>query len=146
MSSENSGATEKVVYDDKVVGQGLVYFMFKNRKSSDSLFVQFYDSRDLYELDVATDTLTRVLCSTAGESDCDVEPGLSRGFAYQFSGNHADLGYIYVLTGDVVDNVTTSGLLIIDSDRNGTIDKTMQIVAADWGVYGLGSKTSYIPD
>ena len=115
------------LYKGNAPGKRLVRTMFKNYGSPDKLFVQFNDSRDLYQLDVVTLALTSVLSSTTDARlahdyrDCD-------------SWNHLNHGYLYCFAQGTTDAGLPECLILVDSDRNGQLDlsATMYLVGDEW--------------
>ncbi len=132
------------VYDVKAPGKELVCDMFRNLGAENSIFVQFQDSRDLYEIDTVTGRDTRLFCAAPGIADCSYLPGLADDRRYQFGANHLTWGYVYVFGKPPRDEVTPCGLLLADKDRDGIIDQALELVVGDWEGYGLSSSTQYI--
>jgi hypothetical protein len=110
-------ASMELVYRAAIVGQDTVSVMVHVRGKPSSLFVQFYDSRDLYELDWSAPSrpIKLVLARAA-------EPGLAvDGYNYLMAGDHKTQGFVYVFME--LDCVSTiEPLVLCDSDRDGDID------------------------
>jgi hypothetical protein len=100
----------QTLYEGNQAGKKLVRLMLANIANPQKLFVQFDDVRDLRELDIVTGQFTTVLTTTE-------QPMLSAGFVDRWSADH-DEGHLYCLRGQA----STGILMLIDTDRNGTLD------------------------
>lgn len=128
----------EVLYDEAVVGKDMVRTMFRVRGKPASALVQFYDSGDLYEMDWGTPphALTAVLATTA-------EPALSQSYNAYDAGDHASLGYVYVWAENV-NYFSTPALVLVDADRNGSIDARHSMTWQQYHAAGLDSASAYI--
>jgi len=137
-------AYKQTVYSEATEGQDMVSLMVPNRGKANAVFVQFYDSRDLYELDYTNAVppgtgeddypLTRILSSTVGTSEPYV-PGLadSRLQCIQ-SSNHINEGFVYMVfpspetsTEAYQQGTSIDALFLFDHDRDGVLDEFAQL-------------------
>ncbi len=111
-----------LVYDAAVPGRGLVQFMFANHGAPDEIFVQFWDSRDLYLLDMNTNDLSLVLSSSRGHGVPWVA-ALANDYEHRFSADHSAQGYVYVMAPAYESSDSAPDtLVLIDADRDGDLD------------------------
>lgn len=85
------------------------------------LLVQFWSSKDIYSVELATGQLSMVL-------DSAVEPQLDQDFDLFVFGEHMTEGFVYVMAREEGD-----GLLLIDADRSGSIDSRLWLDGPAWG-------------
>lgn len=106
-----------LVHRAAITGRDTVSAMVHVRGKPSSLFVQFYDSRDLYELDWSAPTRPLSLVLERAS-----EPGLAvDGYNYLMAGDHKTQGFVYIFME--LDCVSTiPPLVLCDSDRDGDID------------------------
>ncbi len=127
-----------VVYNDAVVGRDIVRALIRVRGKPSSMFVQFHDSNDLYELDytqavaptspppVPRFPLTKLFRGTPG-TDVPFVPELADRSRNWVSGaTHNTQGVRYCWWVSLDDQITNSNyvktLEASDWDKNGTID------------------------
>jgi hypothetical protein len=131
-------ADVQLVYRAAIPGRDTVSAMVHVRGKPSSLFVQFYDSRDLYELDWSTPA--RPISLVLERSS---EPGLGvDGYNYIMAGDHKTQGFVYVFME--VDCVPTiEGLVLCDSDRDGDIDTHAVMRLATYHALGLAKRDQW---
>jgi len=119
-------ASTTTVYEGDVPGHRLVRALFANHGAPDKLFVQFHDSRDLYELDTATHALSLKVSSAS-------DPRLARSFDGSYTWNHLQRGYLYCMGMEVNENGAPESLIFVDANRDGTLDlaNTLYLVGGD---------------
>jgi hypothetical protein len=133
------------VSEEAVVGRDIIYLMFKNPALPAgfvySAFVQYFDSKHLYRLDVDSAD-NAVLTIVASPSSQSVPPGsptvlicpqLANGYEFCFAADHPQQGYVYAfLTEANSSNPDYDPLVIYDSDRNGTLDGFLSLTNDEW--------------
>lgn len=121
-------------------GKEAVCVMTVNRGEARSVLLQFWDSRDVYRLDVDTAALTLQVSSTQHPT----APYLSQladAYLYQvWSGDHVAHGYTYLLM-NIEDRMMP--IALFDNDRDGTIDDALSVDAATSLSMGLHDGTLY---
>ena len=127
--------SKETVYNDARPGRMLVRTMFRNHGNPDSLFVQFGDERELYELDTISGALSVVV-------SLQQEPLLANDFHDRWSAHHT-LGYMYAVSftgGDA--------LLLFDSNFDGTLDLPDRrfLTGDDWdaGLVDFSDPAGYV--
>jgi hypothetical protein len=128
----------EVVYEGSVVGKDMVRFMLKNEGSPGMAFVQFYDSRSLYEVNYADEPFTQTLVL-----DVAAEPNLQQGYAECMRGEHSQHGYVYVFSTSSP-YVSTPALVLRDVDNNGTIDSHQSMPWTQYAGDGYASANLYL--
>lgn len=108
------------LYDAWQPGRQLVRTMFQNYGTPGKLFVQFDDSRDLWQLDTSSGVMVTVL--TTGQ-----QPLLERDFSDRWSAHHTQ-GFMYAWDwrGEI--------LLLFDQDLDGVLDPaaTRHLTGDQW--------------
>ncbi len=131
------------VYREATVGRNMVLNVFPNHGHSGCVFVEFYDSRDIYELNLQTEAYTRVV-STATEQGVLVQPLLQSAYDCYWSADHPTRGYMYVLRQNLdLGTAPPPGLVLQDTNRDGVLDCTYTMSDLDWKNAGLGDHTAY---
>jgi hypothetical protein len=136
------------LYEQAVSGKDMVCAMFRRRGVASAAFVQFWDSRDVYDLnwtDPESPTLTLLMTADTAVSGTEHEPRLRADYNHYRAGDHKTLGYVYMFSlatpqGDV--------FVMIDGNRNGVIDDwlTLSRSAFFQPPYELGSAASFNED
>ena len=129
---------QRVYHSFPLPGHGEIRAIFKNLGREESLILQFQESRDLYDLDVATGSLQPLLSATQ-------LPSLSAPWSDRWSTHHADLGHVYVF----VRRAPTNELLaLVDGDMDGNPDIGSTIILNslnhDWGAHPLSDSSKYL--
>lgn len=129
------------VYDAASAGRDMVAFMFADLSDEDRLFVQFWDSRDVYRLDRRSGALELAYARAPGARAPHArELGLHLGRA--FFGNHVDLGFLYGLRLSCSEG--SGVLLLIDGNRDGTLDTHLHLTSAQWAAMDLSNAAHYV--
>lgn len=141
-------ASVERVYNADQQGKDMVLGMMPLLGSGGTkALVQFYDSRDLYELDLVTHALVRVATPGTASGSVLQHPGLAqyswRGFR---AGEHDQDGYVYILRlgerrGEDPDEKNMAALY--DSDKDGQLDSIIMIGTTDWETLGYNSGWTY---
>jgi hypothetical protein len=142
--------SKTVIFSESVVGRDIVRFMFNNPIPPQgvvaSLFVHFYDSKDLYRIDVFSDsdvvTSTKIISSTPDPSTPVIQR-LGDPFTMSWGADHESIGYVYVF-GTSIDDTPLDALVLFDSDRNGTIDGHLTLDGPTWNSQGWGDGDNYV--
>ncbi len=128
------------VYSDAVVGQDMVRLLMPNRGNPNAMFIQFYDSRDLYELDYTAAvppgidnpayTLTKILSATANTGVPYVPELADSRLRSNHSNHHVSEGYVYAIfpsfeasKSAVAAGTTLVSLYLFDHDLDGVLDE-----------------------
>ncbi len=136
------------IYNTAIVGQDMVRLLAPNRGKPNSLFVQFYDSRDLYELnytdglppgiDAPAYPLTKVLSATAGAGVPHVPALADSRLQFNSSNHHVIEGYVYMIFPSFdasveagLEGVTLEPLFLFDHDLDGTLDEYVTLSEAE---------------
>lgn len=120
-------ASTSTAYQSNDSGRRLVRAMFGNHGKPGHVFVVFDDSRDLYELNLQTQSLA-LIQSRVGQ------PMLSMEFSNRTSWDHAQYGYLYHLASGRKPGDSDSSLIFVDADRDGVLDlgSTMLVSPSQW--------------
>jgi len=114
--------TKTQLYHDAQPGKGLVRTMLRNHGSTNEVFVQFEDSRDLYALNLDTHALDLRLSANA-------QPALLQDNADRFASDHLFYGLLYLFCSGAEET-----LILVDADTDGQLDQseTMLLDAEEW--------------
>lgn len=121
----NLPVTSKVlVYSADEPGRRLVRFMFPNLGSGgQSLFVNFFDSKDLYEVTLDGTITKRVAALPDPLGGCPVVGELSdERYDNRMAAEHGTLGYIYMMGMNAPDDSGVWGVVFRDVDKDGALD------------------------
>ncbi len=132
----------ETVYDAALQGKDLVAHVVRKLGSTTSVLVQFVDSRAVYEFDLAAKPpkLTFVADPRATASIPAV-PQLVQRYTHVWSADHKSHGYVYAFVNDGHDAV--SPLVLLDADRNGTLDGSLVVPLAQWSADGWETASNY---
>lgn len=146
-------ASKTVIYEEAVVGRDIVSVMLNNPVLSGSvtasIFVQFFDSKDLYSLTCTPggspteqDTVSYV-CVRKSQSDptIPVIPALSTHFENRWSAKHSAYGYVYVFVRPAV-----PALVLYDANLDGVLDSPgyLSLDDAAWVSGNWGDLSTYL--
>ena len=143
----NIGIVSKTeVYREKTPGRKYVTEMFSNMADPDRLFVRFWDSKEIYDLDTQDSTIEKVLSPEAGgDSSVMQAPNLEFAYNSYFSADHSDFGYIYWLFYDLNTEGSSYYILVMkDSNRDGSIDTSELVPPASWGPLGYNDPSKIV--
>ena len=132
-------AKVETVYEASTAGKDMVRFLLKNQGKPGRVFVQFYDSKSLYELDYAREPYAQRLLL-----DRTSEPNLQQAYAECFRGDHATHGYVYVFASSSSFGRTVPALVLRDTDRDGALDVHGALTWAAYAEAGLASKENWV--
>lgn len=127
-----------VVYNATVVGRDMVKAMLRVRGNPSSVFVHFYDSRDLYELDWSKSPcpLSKILSATS-------EPALAiDAYDMYLAGDHKTKGYVYVFGAEATLGLTPP-LVLFDSNRDGIVDWHGAMTLGEYHTQDLAKQSEY---
>ena len=117
----------------------------KNRVGVNRLFVQFYDSKDVYDFSVPSGSISKLVSKNAGAT-FQIQ-GIDHRFDFVYSRDHVAHGYSYFLGALSVSNVGYDKTIIMaDGDRNGSIDSVAEVDSASWDALGFGNPAFYNDD
>ena len=108
-----------------------------------AVFIQFFQSSELYKLDFTTSTytMTKVASPTGGGGGVMHIPQLDDGYIRYWARKHLAHGYIYVFN-----NITDSDLrplVIRDIDLDGVLDNFVVVPLGQWAVQGFADENNY---
>lgn len=132
--------TRRVVLDASEKGRDLVRVLFPNHVVERELLVQFWDSRDLYALDVETGALTLLLSATPG-GGAPHEPALANDYVKRWSARHAAQGDCYFLSPEGDGSLDL--LALFDHDLDGGIDEHRTLTREEFRQLGLADGLQY---
>ena len=141
-----------LVYEAATPGMKTVAILLWNpvtaNGSLESMLVQFDDSKKLHALDVgtsmeATFTLVAEPSNSGAGPNVIVAPALDARFDdLHVTANHGTHGIAHKLGSPVGD--PTSHVLLIDADRNGTLDLVRTLTAQQWDAESWGDASAYL--
>lgn len=134
-------ATRRKVFDQHVTGKDLVRTMFALQGVANSLFVQFWDSRDLYAFDYATQVMTLVLSPDLHDG-VSREPALNSDYLDRWSAQHATQGYVYLFSPKGDKSLDLLGLF--DLDLDGVIDQHQTLTREEFKEKGLADGEQFL--
>lgn len=136
------------LYEERTEGRDVILLMCSmpasgyaagaEQEERQAILLQFWDSKDVYELDLVTRGLKRV-ASPRKVPDALHVPELTFRHADMYTANHGERGFIYVLRKL---GSSTPAVVLEDSDRDGTIDGS--VVPGDGRCATYGSGSSYV--
>lgn len=136
------------IYDEKTPGRKLVRFMFRNAGSPIHLLVQFWDSKDLYEIDTTTGEFERIMTVDPLAGDCEYQPELADTYYNdRWSADMLTFGYVYFLFDDGNGPTTfPKALMLVDADRDGVLDSggSMVLGHEEWASLHLSDGNQYV--
>jgi hypothetical protein len=132
----------ETVFDAATEGKDLVAHLVCKLGSTSNVLVQFVDSRAVYDVDLAAKPpkLTLVAEPRAAASIPAV-PQLVQRYTHVWSADHKSRGYVYAFVNDGRDAV--SPLVLLDTDRNGTLDGSLVIPLPQWSADGWETASNY---
>lgn len=116
-----------LVFDSDEPSQQVITYAKENRGRPGHVFLRFASSGDVFDLDLASGVLEAVASSTAGVAPLHV-PELSNPGPWRVGGmavDHQSEGLVYSLKTHMYDAADSVLILLLDSDRNGTIDSVV---------------------
>lgn len=141
-----------LVYEGATAGKETVAVLLWNPVTAagflESMLVQFDDSKKFYALDVTTTmeptfTLVAEPSNSGGGPSVIVAPVLDARFDdLHVTANHGTHGIAHKLGSPVGD--PSQFVVLIDTDRNGTLDLVRTLTAQQWDSESWGDATAYI--
>ncbi|MCA8978501.1 MAG: hypothetical protein KDC14_00630 [Planctomycetes bacterium] len=116
-----------LVFDSGEPDQQVITYAKENRGRPGHVFVRFASSGDVFDLDLSSGVLEAVASSTAGVAPFHV-PELSNPGPWRVGGvavDHQSEGFVYSLKTHMYDAPDSILILLLDSDRSGTIDSVV---------------------
>lgn len=144
--------SRRTVLDEQTTGRGIVGCLLWNPRTPTnaviSMYALFDDSRDLCKIDLNADGTSAVQRVLSGSSNTGVPhvPSLTCDFDSHWSGNHPQSGYVYVLTSKPNEGVPCQTLVLLDRDRNGSLDSDGVLTpdASAWSVLGFSEVSNFL--
>ncbi len=130
------------IYDSADISRDMVVHMFRSMSSTPALFVQYWDSKDVYSVNLKTGVVTIQFRATQ-PSDAPLEERLSGSLSARFGGrDHPLMGYMY---GFRFHSRTECGcLLLLDRNRDGILDSSLFLTDQDWAEMNLSDNSIYL--
>lgn len=134
--------TRKVIYRRDDAGNQYVVSMLPNSGRTDCVFFQFLDSADLYEINVSTEALQKVL-SAQEDGSAPFAPQLLHPWNACQYGNHLTHGYVYFF--DMWEKYPpVRSMVMIDQDKDGDLDTWYQFASLEeWSAQGFADPDNY---
>jgi hypothetical protein len=132
----------RTLYDEAREGRDMVALLLRVPGSGRSCLVQFWDSRDLYEMTLDSPASLRLLASPTPKPGALTVPPLRRSFDQVWSADHVSRGFVYQLGTESPE----PSLILVDADRDGRLDRYVLVSSAEWGESGWGDGTAYRHD
>lgn len=130
-------AVERVdtIYDTAAKGRDLVVHLVRKLGTSPALLVQFADSRDVYDVDLAAKPPAfKLVASPNAAASIPAVPQLVQRYTRVLSADHATRGYVYAFANDEHESV--AALVLLDADRNGALDGSLVVPPDKWAADG----------
>lgn len=125
------------VYDGSVVGKDMVCGLLRKRGSENKVYVHFFDSGDLYELDSSSEPFALTLMTSHTS-----QPALAVRYDSYAAGDHQQQGYVYVLSNRESLG-TVPAFVLKDTNRDGVIDWQGTMTTAVYQQQQLGDRTRW---
>ena len=148
-----SRAGVRRVYSADVVGRRYVRNLCALRRASGpptDCLVQFYDSNDLYSLNLNTGQATLVASAVNASGALGMVPGLQpKNHSAISFGNRTGVGYAYTLRRGMKSSLATGSptappvVVLVDGNRDGVVDSALQMTAADYAQQGWSNLNNY---
>lgn len=120
-----------------------VYQIIENRSAVSRLFVQFWNTKDVYDLDLATGAATRVVAATPPASGSILVTELTNRHDLVYSRDHMDNGYVYFFCAIDPLDTTSSTVILRDMNRDGVLDDGAVVSLSTYQGLGLGDASRY---
>jgi hypothetical protein len=134
-----------VVYDSAVQGRDMTVSILRNLGRTGHVFVQFEDSKDVYDLDVSSGPAVLQLVASPTSQDAPVyQPALSKLSDVVWEADHIPTGYVYFY--DPRGNSPGFATYLVDRDRDGDLDDSGVIDDDSWAGSPWSDSKSYIFD
>jgi len=129
------------IYNEATAGRDMIMHLQKTLHDPSVLLVRFWDSKDMYLIDTNTETIQLVASSQATTNALYI-PALDAFYPNAWKGDHLILGYVYVFYNgyDINGSLPT---VLMDSDRNGSIESYVVPDQVAWTALGLGDANQF---
>jgi len=141
------------LFDADEVGKKYVRNLCEIRRAdapTESCIVQFHDSNDVYELNLGDSNMKLLASASISTGPLGLVVGLGAKDHYGvWFGDRLGVGYTYRLVrGHKVGPLPATGsspptVILVDGDRNGTIDSVLQLAAAEYQAQGWSDLANY---
>jgi hypothetical protein len=110
-----------------------------------SLFVQFYDSRDVYriDLDSADHTTATKVATPLSDPNYLTIPELSNNYDVRWSADRPQFGFVYIMASDPLSVLQDDVLVLQDLNKDGSLDGSLVMDLQTWNAQAWGDLTSY---
>lgn len=144
-------ASKRLVFESSATGMRGVQWMSRNPVTPTgaiaSLFVLFHDSRSVYEITLlpGQDATAVLRVASTATPNVLVQPGLLGRIEGKVLANHSSWGFVHMFTPVYDAEPQAPTIVLYDQDRNGSLDGTLVVSAAEWTGQGWGESDSYLP-
>lgn len=135
--SEPAMTSVTEVFDEKSVGLDMIPHLIANRGESRRVFIQFWDSKNIYDLDLDSQVYQLAVSPTAGAL---VVQHMNADFNTCWSFEHLDHGYVYVF----FNSNTGMRTAVMDTDKDGDLDYGAHMPPSLWSSMHLNDRTKYV--
>lgn len=149
MATDGSGAiilagygvtTIKLALRESVVGRDIVMRMCTHPVEDSVVILQYWDSRDVYTLDLRDNALTLAASSTSGAAAPHI-PELTGYFGGMWASRHVTNGSVLVLTPLQPDG---EAVVLVDASSDGVFDSGSALDGEQWVSLGYADPDNYI--
>jgi len=130
-----------VMYDAKNPGREMVEDAWRDAVNEDLVFLQFWDSQDIWGLDLGTGVMQLKASSTNVPGALLVPDLAAHSHRDTWSRNHGAFGAISVME---CDTQPPGWLVLEDLDRDGGLDSYVVTDEASWEALGLSTAANYL--
>jgi hypothetical protein len=124
-----------------------VMWLLPNHGLGTSLFLQFWDSRDVYSVDLSTGQLERVASAAPATNGANwiYEPNLAAELHRYRSAERSGHGYVYILSAKSFGAMLPlQGVILKDLDKDGTLDTAVSHSTLEWQSLGWNQSAEYV--
>lgn len=125
---------------------GMIRGMIRSFKTKDQVYVYFNTSREVAIVDLNSHVITTI-ASPTGASGSFTVPDLTKNYWVFWASDYRERGYCYFFKDPMVIShgpTPAPTLALIDSNRDGAIDKTISISGAQWDCDGWGDAKNVV--
>ena len=130
------------VYEQSTPGRDMVDHMVPALFNPECLVIQFWDSKDLYTLNLSDLNLVQLASSVATPGTLlvpELQTTVDRDIFWM--GDHVTSGHVYVLVSSTTSQAQT--LVLLDQNRDTVLDTYQVIPANQWEASGYADTTQY---
>lgn len=135
------------LYDSAVEGRDYGQMLVTNRGRTDSVFVRFWDSSDIYDVGLVAgvSTLSLVASPLVTSGAPHLVPELTDTLSGVWSADHSVRGYVYVFSPFHMELTTAPNCIVFsDVNRSGNISASEVVLRAQWEASDLSSSSQYL--